>query len=141
MRLSLFCATITLLACSTPFSAQAQTADQLVGRWGLAAYWKATDAQNARKWAAAACNQPYVIAAGKAPGTVMMHIADEPQVRELKLVGKGKAAQLVPSSDAKGGVAHHTRTVSGFDGKSFELVWQDAGVASRYGINVYVRCR
>jgi hypothetical protein len=50
--------------------------DQLVGKWGFAAYHKDTDRARTIKEAAAQCNRPYVIAKGPTGG-VMMNLADQ----------------------------------------------------------------
>jgi hypothetical protein len=126
---------IALLA--TPV--MAQTAGQLAGRWGIAAYWNAKDAQKARGWARAACGSPYTIGR-TADGNLSMHIADDPKPHELELVAGGGRTVLEPVGDVPGGTARHSRELSGFDGSSFELRWLDPGVARRYGVNVYVRC-
>jgi len=58
--------------------------DELIGRWGYAAYHR--DADRARTQAAArgGCNRPYTITRGSNSG-VLMHLADEPELQELRL--------------------------------------------------------
>ena len=48
----------------------------IVGRWGLAAYHKEEDRARIETAAAGQCKQPYVITLGPTGG-VMMHLADE----------------------------------------------------------------
>ena len=47
--------------------------DQLVGKWGFAAYHKDEDRARTIKEAAAQCNRPYVIDKGPTGGVMMNH--------------------------------------------------------------------
>ena len=61
-------------------AAPAISPDQLVGKWGFAAYHRDTDRARTIKEARAQCNKPYVI--GKGPnGGVMMNLADQATCR------------------------------------------------------------
>ena len=60
--------------------------DQLVGKWGFAAYHKDEDRARTIKEASAQCNRPYVIAKGPTGG-VMMNLADQKELSELVLKG------------------------------------------------------
>jgi hypothetical protein len=113
------------------------SADQLVGKWGFAAYHKDADRARTIKEAAAQCNRPYVIDKGT-NGGVMMNLADQKELSELVLKG-GPSGQtyLGPPGDA--GTADD-RIVSNVDPNSFTTVWVDPDNASRYGTSVYVRC-
>ncbi len=117
--------------------APAVSADQLVGKWGFAAYHRDEDRARTIKEAAAQCNRPYVIAKGPTGG-VMMNMADQKELSELVLKG-GPSGQtyLGPAGDA--GTADD-RIVSNVDANSFTTVWVDPDNASRYGTSVYVRC-
>jgi hypothetical protein len=117
--------------------APAVSADQLVGKWGFAAYHRDEDRTRTIKEAAAQCNRPYVIAKGPTGG-VMMNMADQKELSELVLKG-GPSGQtyLGPAGDA--GTADD-RIVSNVDANSFTTVWVDPDNASRYGTSVYVRC-
>ena len=117
--------------------APAVSADQLVGKWGFAAYHRDEDRARTIKEAAAQCNRPYVIAKGPTGG-VMMNLADQKELSELVLKG-GPSGQtyLGPAGDA--GTADD-RIVSNVDANSFTTVWVDPDNASRYGTSVYVRC-
>ncbi len=134
VRLAVFAFAASILGTN---AASAQTVDDLVGKWGLASYWKPEDAVKAPGWAKATCGSPYTITKSPA-GNLMIHIADDPAQKEVKLSGK----KLVPvDTKLAGGVAKHERTITKFDaGISFELTWSNPGVGSRYGINVYVKC-
>src|SRR5271155_4767414 len=115
----------------------AVSADQLVGKWGLAAYHKDADRARTIKEAAAQCNRPYVIDKGP-NGGVMMNLADQKELSELVMKG-GPSGQtyLGPPGDA--GTADD-RILSNVDSNSFTTAWVDPDNASRYGTSVYVRC-
>jgi hypothetical protein len=119
-------------------SAQAQTADVLAGRWGLAAYFRESDAAKVASAAATACSAPYVIAKGPSGG-VMLHRPDEVRPSEhLIKSGWGGKTYLSPvgeSGDAK------DREIVAFDGNRLVLRWLDESVAGRYGTMVFIRCR
>ncbi len=117
--------------------APAVSSDQLVGKWGFAAYHRDEDRARTIKEAKAQCNRPYVIDKGP-NGGLMMNLADQAQLSELVLKG-GPSGQtyLGPPGDA--GTADD-RIVSNVDPNSFTTVWVDPDNASRYGTSVYVRC-
>jgi hypothetical protein len=117
--------------------APAVSADQLVGKWGFAAYHRDEDRARTIKEAAAQCNRPYVIDKGPTGG-LMMNMADQKELSELVLKG-GPNGQtyLGPTGDA--GTADD-RIVTNVDANSFTTVWVDPDNASRYGTSVYVRC-
>ena len=124
-------------AASPAIVAPAVSADQLVGKWGFAAYHRDEDRARTTKEAAAQCNRPYVIAKGP-NGGVMMNLADQKELSELVLkAGPNGQTYLGPAGDA--GTADD-RIVSNVDANSFTTVWVDPDNASRYGTSVYVRC-
>jgi hypothetical protein len=110
----------------------------IVGRWGLAAYHKDEDRPRIEAAAANQCKQPYVITLGPTGG-VMMHLADQSQAQELRLKGapSGKT-YLGPEGDPPGSM--QDREVITFDGRILILRWMDPEVQGRYGTMVYVRC-
>lgn len=118
--------------------ALAQTADQLVGRWGLASYFRQGDAAQVKAAAAAQCGAPYVIARGPSGG-VMLHRPDESRTSEhairSSLLGKSVIGPAGDTSGAK------DREIVSFDGTTLVLRWLDESVANRYGAMVFVRCR
>jgi hypothetical protein len=117
--------------------APAVSADQLVGKWGFAAYHKDEDRARTIKEAAAQCNRPYVINKGPTGG-LMMNLADQKELSELVLkAGPNGQTYLGPPGDA--GTADD-RIVSNVDANSFTTIWVDPDNASRYGTSVYVRC-
>jgi hypothetical protein len=126
-----------LSACAAA-PAMAQTADQLVGRWGLAAYFREADAARVRAAAAAQCGAPYIIGKGAAGG-VMLHRPDESRASEHvvkpSLLGK---SYIGPFGEAGG---TKDREIVSFDGATLVLRWVDESVANRYGTMVFVKCR
>jgi len=117
--------------------APAVSADQLVGKWGFAAYHRDEDRDRTIKEAKAQCNRPYVIAKGP-NGGLMMNLADQRELSELVLKG-GPSGETYLGPPGAGGTADD-RIVSNVDANSFTTVWVDPDNASRYGTSVYVRC-
>jgi hypothetical protein len=110
----------------------------IVGRWGLAAYHKVEDRPRTEAAAADQCKQPYIISLGTSGG-VMMHLADQATPTELRLKGApGGKTFIGPADDAPGG--QQDREVVSFDGRVLALRWVDSEVQGRYGTMVYVRC-
>ncbi len=110
----------------------------IVGRWGLAAYHKEEDRPRIEAAAAQQCKQPYVISLGPTGG-VMMHLADQAQATELRLKGApGGKTYIGPHDDPPG--SPQDREVVAFDGRMLILRWMDPEVQGRYGTMVYVRC-
>ncbi|HET7910821.1 MAG TPA: hypothetical protein VFL49_02220 [Pseudolabrys sp.] len=110
----------------------------IVGRWGLAAYHKEEDRARTEAAAARGCNQPYVITLGPTGG-VMMHLADQATPTELSLKGApGGKTFIGPAEDPPGSA--QDREVVLFNGRVLILRWMDSEVQGRYGTMVYVRC-
>jgi hypothetical protein len=113
-------------------------AQDLVGRWGLAAYHKDEDRARTEAAARGQCKQPYNIGRGPSGG-VVMHLADQSQPQELMLKGgpDGKNYVGPPDEPAAG---QRDREIVAFDGRVLVLRWMDQEIAGRYGTSVYVRC-
>jgi hypothetical protein len=113
------------------------TAEELVGRWGLASFHKPEDRARTEKAAQAQCSNAYTIGRG-ANGGVIMHLADasEPQELRLKLGTTGRN-YIGPAGPAPG---EQDREIVSFDGRVLVLKFVDPEVAGRYGTMVYVRC-
>ena len=111
--------------------------EEIVGRWGLAAYHKPQDRSRTEAAARNQCRQPYVINAG-ATGGVIMHLADEAQPQELRLKGGPGGKNYIgppgPSGDPK------DREIVSFDGRVLQTRFIDPDASTRYGTMVYVRC-
>ncbi|MCX7341849.1 MAG: hypothetical protein NT037_15260 [Hyphomicrobiales bacterium] len=118
-------------------TAQAQSADQLVGRWGLAAYFREADAAKVTAAARGFCNHPYVIARGP-NGGVMLNQPDQPQKSE-HVISSGFSGRTTigPASDASGA---KDREFVSFTPNQFVLRWREPAVGNRYGVMVFVRC-
>ena len=113
-------------------------AENLVGRWGLAAYHKPEDRVRTEAAARGQCKQPYTITRGPTGG-VIMHLADQSQPTELILKGGPNGQNFVGPPDQPGG-SQLDREIVSFDGRVMVLRWVDQEVAGRYGTMVYVRC-
>ncbi len=111
-------------------------ADEIVGRWGLAAYHKPEDRVRTETAARGQCRQPYVINAG-ASGGVIMHLADEPQPQELRLKGGPGGKNYI---GPPGGSSEKDREIVSFDGRVMQTRFIDRDANTRYGTMVYVRC-
>jgi hypothetical protein len=110
----------------------------IVGRWGLAAYHREDDRARTEAAAATQCRQPYVITLGPTGG-VMMHLADQATPSELRLKGgPGNKTYIGPEGEVGGA---QDREVVLFDGRILILRWLDPEVQGRYGTMVYVRCQ
>lgn len=132
-----------LVGCATeppppaPVAAPSFSIDELVGKWGLAAYHRDTDRDRTVKEAKAQCGKPVVINKGPTGG-VMMYLADNPQIQEVVLkVAPDGTTYLGPPGDA--GTADD-RIVSQVGPDTFTTVWVDPDNAARYGTMVYERC-
>lgn len=112
-------------------------AEQLVGRWGLAAYQRDEDRTRTESEARQQCRQAYEIQRGP-NGGVLMHLADQSEPQELQLKGlAGGKTFIGPEGDAGG---QQDREVVSFDGKILVLRWVDTEIAARYGTAIYVKC-
>ena len=118
-------------------AAPAISPDQLVGKWGFAAYHRDTDRARTIKEALAQCNKPYVISKG-ANGGVMMNLADQADLSELVLkAGPDGRTYLGPPGDA--GTADD-RIITNVEPNSFTSTYVDPDNIARYGTSVYERC-
>lgn len=112
-------------------------AEEIVGRWGLAAYHKPEDRARTEAAARSQCRQPYVINAG-ATGGVIMHLADEAQPQELRLKGGPGGKNYIGPPGPGGG--EKDREIVSFDGRVMQTRFIDPDASNRYGTMVYVRC-
>jgi hypothetical protein len=112
-------------------------AEEIVGRWGLAAFHKPEDRPRTEAAARGQCSKPYIISRGPTGG-VIMHLADIPEAQELRLKGgPGGRDYIGPPGEAGG---PQDREVVSFDGRVLVARYVDPEVAGRYGTSVYVRC-
>ncbi|MGH6728186.1 MAG: hypothetical protein ACREB8_16830 [Pseudolabrys sp.] len=124
-------------AAPVPLLPPAFPPQDIVGRWGLAAYHRDEDRARIEVAAANQCSQPYVITLGPTGG-VMMHLADQATPSELRLKGApGGKTYIGPEGPPEG---IQDREVVSFNGRILILRWVDPEVQGRYGSMVYVRC-
>jgi hypothetical protein len=111
---------------------------ELIGRWGLAAYHRPDDRARTEAAARNQCKQPYIIGGGPSGGLIM-HLADQKEPQELQLKGSRSGRNYIgPMDDPPGGA--QDREVVSFDGRVLITRWIDPEVSGRYGNAVYVRC-
>lgn len=112
-------------------------ADELVGKWGLAAYQNPADRARTEKQAFAGCKQPYTIGAGTSGG-VVMHLADQATPQELRLKGSSSGKNYIGPAGPAGDP--QDREILSFDGRVLVTRFVDPDAATRYQTMVYVRC-
>ena len=112
-------------------------ADEIVGRWGYAAYHKPEDRARTEAAARGQCKNPYVIGQGSSGG-VIMHLADEATPQELRLKGSQSGKNYIGPAGPAGG--EKDREIVSFDGRVLVTRFVDPEVSGRYGSSVYVRC-
>lgn len=112
-------------------------AEEITGRWGLAAFHKPEDRARTETMARNGCKQPYVITMGPTGG-VMMHLADSAKAEELRMKGApGDKTFIGPPGETPG---MQDREIVSFDGRVMVTRFVDPEVNSRYGTQVFVRC-
>lgn len=112
-------------------------AEEIVGRWGYAAFHKPEDRPRTETAARGQCRNPYVIGAGR-EGGVIMHLADEAQPQELRLKGSPGGKNYIGPPGPAG--SEKDREIISFDGRVLITRFIDQDAASRYGTSIYVRC-
>jgi hypothetical protein len=112
-------------------------ADEIVGRWGYAAYHKPEDRARTEAAARGQCKNPYVIGQGSSGG-VIMHLADEATPQELRLKGSQSGKNYIGPAGPAGG--EKDREIVSFDGRVLITRFIDKDANSRYGTSIYVRC-
>lgn len=113
-------------------------ADEIVGKWGLAAYHRDQDRARTQAAARNQCGKPYVIQAAGKPDEVRMLGHDDPTIQEMTLKGSADGKTYIGPGPQPAGM--DDREVVSFDGKTLILKWVDPEVAGRYGNMVLVRC-
>jgi hypothetical protein len=123
--------TAGLAAMASGASAQSLKTDDLVGRWGVAAYWNESDAARVTAQARSFCNQPYVISRG-ANGAARMFEAFEGKPQDVLVQG----GQIV----AANGSTRTSKAVQRWDGTTLVFNYIDEEARRKYGNMVFVRC-
>jgi hypothetical protein len=111
---------------------------EIVGRWGYAAFHRQEDRARTETAARGQCRHPYVI--GQGPnGGVMMYLADQSELQELRLKGGPNNRNFIgPSGEPAGGP--QDREIVSFDGRVMLLRFTNPEIDGRYGTGIYVRC-
>jgi hypothetical protein len=113
-------------------------AEEITGRWGLAAYHKDTDRARTEAAARNGCKQPVVISMGPTGG-VMMYLPDSSKLEELRMKGApGDKTYIGVANEPPG--AGQDREILSFDGRVMITRFPDPEISGRYGTSVYVRC-
>src|SRR4051794_37004377 len=115
----------------------AYSRERLIGRWGVASFHNEKDRKRTEGEARAQCSLPYVVAQGPTDG-VMMHVADDPKLYELKLKG-GPGGRTYLGFEAPAGDPQDREILSATDA-ALTLRFVDADAHRRYGTFVYIRC-
>ncbi len=132
MRLPLTVFTIALAVTSTAALAQSPTTDELIGRWGVAAYWNAADAAKTTAQARSFCTQPYIISKGPRGGAVMFEPFDGKR-REYVV----QSGQIVA---ADGADAKTTKAIASWTGQALVFSYVEEEARRKYGNMVFVKC-
>jgi hypothetical protein len=120
-----------LLALSTPVQAQSIRTEDLIGRWGVAAYWNDSDAAKITAQARGFCSQPYVISKG-ADGSARMFEAFEGRPQDVVI----KGSQIV----ATNGSERATKAIQSWNGSVLVFNYVNQEARRKYGNMVFVRC-
>jgi hypothetical protein len=139
---SLIVAGCTLASGGAPSSASVEapasfTRERLIGRWGVASFHTDKDRQRTEREAKAQCSLPYTIARGPTDG-VMMHVADDSKLHELRLKGD-TAGRTYLGFEAPPGDPQDREIVSATN-NLMVMRFVDPDASRRYGTFVYVRC-
>jgi hypothetical protein len=112
-------------------------AQELVGRWGYAAFHRPEDRPRIETQARGQCGTPYVISANAGGGVIMLG-HDNPTPLEMTTKGTVEGKTYVGPAGAP--ASNDDREIVSFDGRVLVLKWVDPEVAGRYGTMVLVRC-
>jgi hypothetical protein len=110
--------------------------EDIVGRWGLAAFHKPEDQARTEAQARAQCKQPYVINRSSVGVAMLGH--DNPAVQDMVIKASQEGKTYVGPAGEPAGT--DDREVVSYDGRVLVLKWVDPEVAGRYGTMVLVRC-
>jgi len=113
-------------------------ASEIVGRWGYAAFHRQEDRARTETAARGQCRQAVIINQGPGGG-VMMYLADQAELQELRLKGGPNNRNFIGPSDEPAGGPQDREIVS-FDGRIMLLKFTNPEIDGRYGTGIYVRC-
>jgi hypothetical protein len=114
-----------------PAAAQSPRTEDLIGRWGVAAYWNAADAARTQAAARSACSAPYNITRGPGGGAMMFE-SFEGRPREMQVRG----GQIVATS----GESRQTKDITAWTGSMLVFNYVDDEAKRKYGNMVFIRC-
>jgi hypothetical protein len=139
---SLAVAGCTLTESKAPSAAAVETPaafarERLIGRWGVASFHTDKDRERTEREARTQCSLPYTIAKGPTDG-VMMHVADDPKLYELRLKGD-TAGRTYLGFEAPPGDPQDREILSATN-NLMTMRFVDPDANRRYGTFVYVRC-
>lgn len=117
--------------------ASAVSRDALVGRWGVASFHDEKDRKRTEAEARSQCRQPYVISLGPTNG-VMMHIADDAKLYELRLK-TGSDGRNYVGFEAPAGHPQD-REILSVTNSELVMRFVDPDAHARYGTFIFVRC-
>jgi hypothetical protein len=121
----------TVMLLSGTAHAQSPRTEDLIGRWGVAAYWNDADAAKTTVQAKSFCSQPYVISKG-ANGAARMFEAFEGRPQDVQIQG----GQIV----AVNGSPRATKAIQSWNGSTLVFNYTDDEAKRKYGNMVFVRC-
>jgi hypothetical protein len=122
---------------ASPIAPAAFSRDRLIGQWGIASFHNDKDRRRTETEAKAQCSLPYTITKGPTDG-VMMHVADDPKLYELRLKGDTSGKTFL-GFEAPPGDPQDREILSSTD-KLMTMRFVDPDANGRYGTFVYVRC-
>lgn len=111
-------------------------AEDIVGRYGMAAYHRPEDRARTEAAARGQCKLPFVINRSSTGVSMLGH--DNPQVQDMLLKGSPEGKTYIGPNPQNGDP--DDREVVSFDGRVLVMRWVDPEVAGRYGTMVLVRC-
>jgi len=111
--------------------------ERLIGKWGIASYRAEKDRRRTEAQARAQCRLPYTIVKGPTDG-IMIHVADDATIRELKLKGSAAGKTYLGFEGPPGD--RQDREILSFSDNVVVMKYVDPEVDNRYGTFVYVRC-
>ena len=111
---------------------------EIVGRWGYAAFHRQEDRARTEANARGQCRQAVVINQGPGGG-VMMYLADQSELQELRLKGAPNNRNFIGPADEPAG-GPQDREIISFDGRVMLLKFTNPEIDGRYGTGIYVRC-
>jgi len=111
--------------------------ERLIGNWGVASFHSEKDRKRTEAQARAQCSSPYAITKGPTDG-VMMHVADDPKLYELKVKG-GPGGKTYVGFEAPAGHPQDREILAATDAV-ITLRFVDDEAHRRYGTFIFVCC-